>query len=1218
MISNAPKRPTDTVEALDKQMNELEWKRTTNSMSLAAEKDILRRIYKAQKLKNEIEAFKAFDLSIKEKKAQVVDIRATLDKLRTCLSELRNELSVVKTAAEVGCSLTELLGLKLDCPEDKLGQIIGKKGSKLKEFSEKGSVSVQVSREGGDIRLLGSFEHLAVAASDLSKVISSVTLEFGTSEIVWDFLTSKNINTFDGITKLHPDVSAIIKRKEKKIFLRGQSEDVERFKAHVLGLDVEEQSISLASRVSSFIVGRKGTTIEGLVAKHQTAINVGPVIEGEPNRLITVRGPPDNVESAMTNIRLLNEQIRDDLVAIPIEPVAREALLQNGGVGIKAIQRKVNDEKDSDIPGLLLVNVDESNIVVKGRAALLAHAVEITEEEVRQIESYIVKVDVDPSIIPKLIGKKGEQIKKIKDGKGVVIEFEREAGMVVMCACKREDVEAAEKNLMEMLAENQVERVIFDSSLYSRQIGGLLVSKGTEIRALCHMIVDDDNCQVVLRGSPEKLQEGSALIRDYLDKNFVGQMPVTTDEMQTMVNGGKDSKIAVIEKECNVRLRADRKKGAIVAQGETEHVKNAMAAVSQFLFGGDGCVVEKIEITNEVVGIVVGTKGATKARLSKKFPGVLISVDGIEHRVTLRGPEESVEGCRLEIMKLIASAQISSTVKLDGKKLDRNLPREISRSVPVVITIKDDSVLVRGFSSDVRDAIALLNLKLNGQYETRWPLQSPQFATVQDACKDSGIFEKITKETGASVSLHSADEAIVFRGKTQSLVKAAKLEFAKILEFLLDNTFALFPLPAPMMMNIGKSETLTEVSVTSGAIAYLDRDSVSIIVYGTKAEGVAAAVADLKARIEEAKKLFFVLQFALDEDWLISSMIGKKGATINSFRKETKCSIEIDSEERSISVSGGTAELVEKARETVDQFFGKLQRENVVIPIPATDLPSFIGKQGAHLTQFTEKHDVNVQILRDASSLRIRGTESAVAAAKLDLFEWLEGRASSRADNEAEEICPVKRHQIPAVIGTGGANIRMLQEKSGCRFDIDREKSIIKIRGGNAEKRSAAIEMIEQLLQEREAEATEDDAVVVETEEGEEPKAASPSRAPARQKQQRPKQEQPKEQQQQQPKRTPKQAAPSASDFPVLEGAKEGQVREQLLGGTEFASVVQGSSSVAMQEGAKIAVSPDDDNAYSMLLASNELIEEIQSRHHIPTLENIADAGTASGPIAQH
>ncbi|GKY95579.1 hypothetical protein MPSEU_000519200 [Mayamaea pseudoterrestris] len=94
-------------------------------------KEILKEIFKAENNKRTIEELHAQDERIKAGKARVAEMPVSLQTMRHEIDTLRAEVLFTRTAVQVRCSKEPLLGMKLACPTEKVGGLIGRREQTL-------------------------------------------------------------------------------------------------------------------------------------------------------------------------------------------------------------------------------------------------------------------------------------------------------------------------------------------------------------------------------------------------------------------------------------------------------------------------------------------------------------------------------------------------------------------------------------------------------------------------------------------------------------------------------------------------------------------------------------------------------------------------------------------------------------------------------------------------------------------------------------------------------------------------------------------------------------------------------------------------------------------------------------------------------------------------------------------------------------------------------
>jgi biopolymer transport protein ExbD len=280
----------------------------------------------------------------------------------------------------------------------------------------------------------------------------------------------------------------------------------------LVNFDIQQESRSLTFIEAGVIVGRKGGNINQLIDEHKVAIDVTK--SGE-DYSVTVTGPSSNVEAAVESIRDLLDLNKDVTERITIDPLVRNVFLKDSGAHIKQLQKDINAQTKEN-GGYVFINIDkdaavqDSNLSIKARRPALAIALKMMDEDIDKIMNSVVTVQVDPEVVPRIIGKSGANIKEMrKQGKGVIIEVDKTGKMQLLG--ESEDVEAVVQSVDNVVQTNQVERFDCDASSINLTFRALVRAKSKEINALVSgMDLDEENSQIVLRGSVENVSKCSS------------------------------------------------------------------------------------------------------------------------------------------------------------------------------------------------------------------------------------------------------------------------------------------------------------------------------------------------------------------------------------------------------------------------------------------------------------------------------------------------------------------------------------------------------------------------------------------------------------------------------------------------------------------------------------------------------------------------------------
>ena len=984
----------------------------------------------------------------------------------------------------------------MDCPQSRVGEVIGKNGSMMKQIMEKCKVAINVDKTTNQIEITGTTSSIELAEKELSAIIRATEIEFTpNNDKLINYLTSKHVNVITQLKTEYPAAYMVVIKSSSKIVLRGSPEDVNELKSRIENLPLVSQDRPLEGKEFSILLGKKGATIDALVKKYSLAIEVTKIDQDHAD--CSIMGPPTDVDAAVQEIESLLKENKEMTETISVELITKRLLLSDSGLRIKALQSKVNEElkKIYEEEGGGAGNTSSSNVylkfdtnspnsndsnntdlLVKARQTDLAKAVELTEAGLKEILDLVTHLKVDPFIAPRIIGKGGEKIKKLTEGKSGYVEVDKHTGQVSVGATTIEERDAILKDVQDIVDNNQLIRLPVNKDLIKAQLRELGRSKNkAEINDLAWVGMDDDTGDAILiRGTKENIAKAKELMEEFLEANYLDEISMTDEDIEALLTGGKGSKIMKISEETGVNLSADKPGHAVILRGPSDKVAKAKKQLDQFVNGGvDGYSVARLTISEQVVGVVVGKGGKTRKELETKHGGVSINISK-SHRVTIRGQQDGVAACRVEILKRVASARVTQTLDVSTEQEEilrkKDAVKRIQIQVPTHITVAEGKVTIKGSFFEVRDAVSLLNEQLTGEYKSLIELDAAQFSKVRATTKDPSLLERMEGATNAKIALDLASGSIAVSGK-RSNVKKAKDQVFGFLSFILPDEIERLKISKVLQFSVGQAASLAEVSASigGGAVIYLDRDLSSLIIRSSDKDMVFKAVEVLKEKVKEAEKLAYCLELPPQDAWLVALIIGRGGRRIAQMQKESGCKIDVSSESRVVSIVGDSEEKVAKARDNLDAYIEKTRKENVFVAMPESFIPLFIGKGGTRMKEFSEEHGAEIQRIKKAGyAFKITGDAEKVEATKEAIEEWIANKEKANANVSI----PIEQQFISVVLGPKGETARALETEFGCRIDIDRKAMTCTIKGGDEEKREKTVSKIQEIVQnEKEAKA---------------------------------------------------------------------------------------------------------------------------------------------------
>lgn len=255
-------------------------------------------------------------------------------------------------------------------------------------------------------------------------------------------------------------------------------------------------------------MGKSGATINRLVETHKVTINVSET--GSEVFMCTIIGL--DVDAAVAELDTILQANKEVTEEVFVGQTVRNTLLTSGGAPMKQLREKIAVAV-KDIPGgriqLSFNNAegsdDKSVLIMKGRYAAMEIAKPVVMEVLEKVQASLITIDIDPLVVPQIIGKGGETIKKLKNGKLVNIEVFKIFGRVVIQSQDDSEAKRVEEEIRLILEQNQVVRI--QASFARATFRELMRSdKKDEINSSVWIGLDEGSSSIVLRGTRENVR----------------------------------------------------------------------------------------------------------------------------------------------------------------------------------------------------------------------------------------------------------------------------------------------------------------------------------------------------------------------------------------------------------------------------------------------------------------------------------------------------------------------------------------------------------------------------------------------------------------------------------------------------------------------------------------------------------------------------------------
>lgn len=179
LMQKAPRRPNISAEQIDEEISRLEFRRNTTSISLNAEKQLLKEIDSLKAKKTSLKDYLSVQSAIDELKSQRAETIARGRSTEDAVSDLSTGLKKLKLAESAGCDAKDLVTIQVSVPESKFGAIIGKSGANLKQVETDCKVCIDMDKPNQVMRITGSAGGCARAQSAVEEITCAIEETIG-------------------------------------------------------------------------------------------------------------------------------------------------------------------------------------------------------------------------------------------------------------------------------------------------------------------------------------------------------------------------------------------------------------------------------------------------------------------------------------------------------------------------------------------------------------------------------------------------------------------------------------------------------------------------------------------------------------------------------------------------------------------------------------------------------------------------------------------------------------------------------------------------------------------------------------------------------------------------------------------------------------------------------------------------------------------------------
>ncbi|KDO32907.1 hypothetical protein SPRG_02598 [Saprolegnia parasitica CBS 223.65] len=1085
LLKTPKARVQGTVAQLEEEAKNLEFRRTTTSMSLNEEKRVLKDLeaIKVRKVQvTEYEEFQATVQTLKDKKNELYD---TLRATETHEKLLQAEVRKMQLALELHTTLDAFETITISVPKDKMGMVVGKNYTKLRQFEETYHVLLDVENGTQDVKATSVPKQNALVLAAINNIALATTQSLAVHPDVLKLLMIQKGLHLKAL-EAKCDVKIDVQRAENTISFQASPERTQLLEATLKSLNTNKATIDLPTDVIPKLIGKKGEVISKIMEDTGALLDIDRV-----TNCVHIVGPAESVLAAQASVDAIIHDQAASAVKVNASDVAFfgrwdasqfpafvEYLMGDKAAKLKALRKEALDIR-------LQVNKNKNRFDVDGNR----HQIEALKGAIQAaVASFLESVhtfDVDERCLSLIIGKKGAKIKAIEAESGAKVDIQ---GHTLYILGEADQIQKATALVDEIVAKNQ-RSVVYTSS----HLTGLLLNNK---RAKLNEIEKASGCNVqlppapaggkaprtkattmaiTLTGTTSAIQLASTALEALNDENKVVYLPLDGDEVATVI-GKKGETIMKLEKDTGCRLRVldDVSEGSreLELMGTADQVAAATSALDGLLRTSARQLLNLDEFS---VACLIGKKGERIKEVRAAHPKVTLDTFQKSQVVRIQGNDKAdVDACAAAILDLLQNTTVFETIKAGGRgRFDALLSdptialhlAELEAQGGVKASVQENGtqVKLRGSPLGIAKLKSFFDMLADTHCIASIPLASKAHATSLRGSTDDSLHEnvlQVVKQTKTVIRI-KADKsspsgfAVSLEGASLAKVLDAKLRVESLLQFF-------FPSHVKVLSGVSASavprlfQSLPLLGAYHATLSLASKDSIKII---TDSE---ANTKTVHKKLEEILK-------AHDKEYhemtipghLVPQLVGKNGESIKRLSSESHATLNLspaDADDpwaaRSLTIHSRDEANVKAAVRLVQELLHAYEAEcaSVVVPLTLLDAAMGLKRQSPSGVSFNvqEKTDLSATIQIHAKN----ATERASTVAKLQELV---------ATTTVLQIVLPSTDIVGSLIGKGGANIKTLQSMhSGLQVDIrraekDGAQSKVSLRGEKAAVAAAAV-----------------------------------------------------------------------------------------------------------------------------------------------------------------
>lgn len=950
LISAIGKRPTHTENELNELARHKEFIHSTTNMSLMQEKEFLRELEGIRQKKKDLVEYNKRQAEIEALKSTRTGLANELREKDELLDELFTGSRKLSVGTTLKCNPAEVVEKKITVPEDNISRIIGKGGSNIKVMEDTYSVVI-FSERAHVLRIMGLEDNVSSAYSAILVQANAVTETINLHPALKACLMIGKANITKNIQEKH-DVRINFVKTDNSCRIYGQQPNVMAAKEEILAVPFSKIKLHLDPGVIPKLVGKGGANLRSMYDDNLLQLDLS-----KDDNVLTIYGLQKDASPVAEAIKAFCEDNKEAHEVLTVSSF----LLHNCVQAFGTIQ-----VKGAYIDCAFGKGDEDGSVTVRGAKAAVILALEGVRKIIDEFQGSALIVEYHPSMIPSIIGRKGETINKLRqDNPGVNISISgntvaiHSADKVARDSVKQAIDSIANSNYSESVALDKEAAITLRSQIGAGTRNELIGDLNLGLS------IDVENESVRLIGRQEDVLSGKEILKNFAKNAFTAELEISPEDGNTV-----SSLISEFEKSFSVHIALINKRQNIRFTGTKENCGKAKKALTNILEGKKGSGSELVPVESSDFTTLIGARGRNLDALEKQFD-VKIDILKAKDAVRIRGSQMNIDSAKVGIHRVIS----------ENVKTSISVPFSSNLSVEVVTRCMNEISKLYGNEVTVRSQEKVFTLK--GRKElidtARGLILELTEGTISDivplvinhgAALIPSRFSGIAESHGVSIRLDLQNNALVVSG-LPSTIREAVEEVYSILHIMFPLMYELKSVPFHSLPDLASFLVLGGIEKECGVNIHVDRFLCKFCLRGD-AEGIQKGLQIISEKLNSWESTHTVID-GLEENSIIS-LVAKQGEMLGAIERETSTSLRVNRNFRSVLIEGSTKEDMENAKAAI---LSRLKSNNGAdlscweAVIHKDVVGSIIGKQGIIIKGLRAETGATIDFDHDASLIKV-------------------------------------------------------------------------------------------------------------------------------------------------------------------------------------------------------------------------------------------------------